>query len=258
MIRTPEQALAIARATTTNEVGMCLKWVRQYYNVGPRFASANVGWANTDFREPSWNPPPPGVPIWWTNNEFGHVAISDGDGFCISTDFPRAGVTSRVSIAYLTRAWSLTWRGASRDINEVPVVPSSYPAPTPQPQPPQEDEMKDANRVDEFFLKTIDAQKGIAHLMQKFQHYAGGGWKGPVDISAQVGPHSAVKAGSAVKAVSPRAGRIDVYFRGTDDKGYAYRWVRETRRWTEHPEGFTAGVLHGADSVDFIAWNDGG
>jgi hypothetical protein len=59
--------------------------------------------------------------VWWTGGTFGHVAISAGGGYVISTDWPSAGNVGRVSIATLTDRWNKTYRGWSEDINEVKV-----------------------------------------------------------------------------------------------------------------------------------------
>ncbi len=65
--------------------------------------------------------PPRGVPVWWTGGTHGHVAISAGNGYVISTDWPRRGTVGRVSIATLTDSWNKKYGGWSEDINEVHV-----------------------------------------------------------------------------------------------------------------------------------------
>ncbi len=119
MPRSPVVALAYAKSVERYDSGMCLKFVRTRYGVGPRAASASEGFAMTDHRHTST--PPPGVPVWWTGGEFGHVAISAGGGYVISTDWPRAGAVGRVAIRTITDRWNKRYRGWSEDVNEVTV-----------------------------------------------------------------------------------------------------------------------------------------
>ena len=101
---------------------MCLKFVRSMYGVPPKYPSAAVAWQETKRRGRS-SPPPRGVPVWWTGGSrgFGHVAISTGDGYVISTDHPSRGRVGKVAIKAITTAWRQTYRGWSYDINGVTV-----------------------------------------------------------------------------------------------------------------------------------------
>jgi len=121
MIYSPMQALTRAKEFTTYPSGMCLRFVRSLYNVPAKYADAATAWAHTKYRHSST--PPKGVPVWWTGGSsgHGHVAISDGNGYVISTDYPRRGRVGRVLISTLTRAWNLRYRGWSEDINDVRV-----------------------------------------------------------------------------------------------------------------------------------------
>lgn len=98
----------------------CLMFVRSCFNVGAHFPSAEKGWYGTRHRHTSW-PPPAGVPIWWTNGRYGHVALSAGNGLCYSTDFLRHGSIDKVKIASVTAGWGQQYRGWSEDINGVRV-----------------------------------------------------------------------------------------------------------------------------------------
>src|SRR5262245_42493162 len=119
MPHSPVVALARAKATETFKADNCLVFVRTRYGVGPGAEDAAQGWRITDERHTST--PPRGAPVWWTGGKHGHVAISAGNGYVISTDWPRPGTVGRVSIATLTRSWSKTYRGWSEDVNEVHV-----------------------------------------------------------------------------------------------------------------------------------------
>lgn len=116
-----------------NWTGYCLKFVRMCFNVGSLYPSAEYAWYRTKKRHSSW-PPPKGVPVWWTNGRYGHVALSDGHGYCWSTDFLRTGHVDRVPIKSITAGWGQTYRGWTEDINgvdvydppKVPVLDASY------------------------------------------------------------------------------------------------------------------------------------
>jgi hypothetical protein len=137
-IRSPQSALAWARGRRSFQSGMCLKFVRTCYNVPPLHASAAIAWNKSRFRHSST--PPKGVPVWWTGGSrgFGHVAISDGGGFVISTDSGGKGRVGRTTISHITRAWHQTYRGWTEDINGVRVfrAGSSAPAATAAPKKP--------------------------------------------------------------------------------------------------------------------------
>lgn len=123
-LRTGQDAIAWARAESThrtrNWTGMCLKFTRMCFNVMSKYPSAEQAYYHTKYRHTSW-PPPKGVPVWWTNGRFGHVAISTGDGWCYSTDYARTGYVDNVPIASITSNWGQNYRGWSEDINGVRV-----------------------------------------------------------------------------------------------------------------------------------------
>lgn len=155
-MRTPEEALVWAKAQTTYPVGMCLKFVRSAYQISSKYNDASEGWRRAFLRHPGdWNPPS-GSPVWWTggSHDFGHVAISDGAGFVISSDVPRAGKVGRVAIRSLTNAWNLAYQGWTEDLNGVVAY---HPKPMePIPQPEEEDDMtlviREGNRVDVYTI----------------------------------------------------------------------------------------------------------
>jgi hypothetical protein len=119
--RSVSSALLWARSQRSFPTGMCLKFVRTCYNVPPQYATAAIAWSKTKYRHGST--PPKGVPVWWTGGSrgFGHVAISAGGGYVISTDSGGRGRVGRTSIAHITRAWGQTYRGWTEDINRVRV-----------------------------------------------------------------------------------------------------------------------------------------
>jgi hypothetical protein len=123
--RSLQSALSWARAQDKFETGMCLRFVRTCYKVDSKYASAAIAWSKTRYRHSSV--PPKGVPVWWTGGTrgFGHVAISDGGGYVISTDTGGKGRVGRTSIRHITNAWSQTYRGWTEDINGVRVFTSA-------------------------------------------------------------------------------------------------------------------------------------
>jgi hypothetical protein len=134
---------ALAKAMLTDEVedkGICLRFVRLLYGHDgiDRVAALNFTPANhrVPFAAEAWEnaqvkhkpragatpkAPPVGVPVWWTGEPSGHVAISAGGGYVISTDYPRDLQVNKVAIKDLTQAWTKTYRGWTEDINDVTV-----------------------------------------------------------------------------------------------------------------------------------------
>jgi hypothetical protein len=95
-------------------------FVRQSLDVPAKYGTAEKAYFKTTKRHTSW-PPPPGVPVWWTNGRYGHVAISAGDGYCYSSDYKRHGKIDKVLISSITKGWGQRYRGWSEDINDVRV-----------------------------------------------------------------------------------------------------------------------------------------
>jgi hypothetical protein len=134
--------VALAKAMLTDECAenSCLRFVRLLYghdgvdrvpalNFTPsNFKSpfAAEAWENAQKKhKPRANStpkaPPVGVPVWWTGEPSGHVAISAGGGYVISTDYPRATQVNKVAIKDLTSAWRKQYRGWTEDINDVTI-----------------------------------------------------------------------------------------------------------------------------------------
>jgi|tagenome__1003787_1003787.scaffolds.fasta_scaffold20845073_2 hypothetical protein len=139
----PVVALATAKLADSCELNGCLRFVRLLYahDGGPdRVPAVNFSPAPINFRVPfateafehaasKHRPkagevpeaPPVGVPVWWSGGASGHVAISAGRGFVLSTDYPAATQVGRVSIKKLTQKWSKRYEGWTEDINRVTV-----------------------------------------------------------------------------------------------------------------------------------------
>lgn len=101
--------------------GFCLQWVRSCFSVDARYFDAAEAWneAGRRHRTNSGKHCPRGVPVWWTGGSsgHGHVALSVGGGYCLSTDAAGSGKCAKVKIDDLTANWGLDFRGWSEDIN---------------------------------------------------------------------------------------------------------------------------------------------
>lgn len=116
-------AVRRARAATRCVPGMCLRTVRGWLGVGPRYSSARAAWAATPAQHRhTHGTPPAGVPVFWSGRSgllgrFGHVALSLGDGTVRSTDYPRRGQVGTVAISKLSSAWGGTYLGYATRLN---------------------------------------------------------------------------------------------------------------------------------------------
>lgn len=147
----PSESIARARAQLgtydIDRKGMCLKVSRSWPQVSALYSDASTGWRNTDYRHPGDKNAPVGAMLWWTGGPdgFGHVAISDGGGFCISTDWKdgyQAGYLNRAHVDEITTRWGLPFQGWSEDINEKRIwFPPTIPL-IPPPPPSKEDDMR--------------------------------------------------------------------------------------------------------------------
>ena len=121
-IRSAAQAVSFANGVKSYAIAMCLRFVRDVFSPGKNYfiPDADVGWQRATQKEYSPNPPA-GAPVYWQSGVHGHIAVSAGNGNCISTDWPRKGSVGLVSITTLTRAWGMTYRGWSRDFAGDPI-----------------------------------------------------------------------------------------------------------------------------------------
>ena len=110
-----------------NYKGLCLAFTRLCYGVSAKFPDANKGWAGAKRKHITANSAsiPAGVPVWWAIGKHGHVAISVGNGRCISTDILRTGKPDEVAIDTISKKWGASLRGWSEDINGATVYSNS-------------------------------------------------------------------------------------------------------------------------------------
>lgn len=110
---------------------LCLKRVRTLLGVPAKYPSAIVAWdhvATADRHRGAL--PPRGVPVFWRGGQYGHVALSDGGGWCFSTDIKRRGRLDRVRIDLVTQRWGYAYLGWTETLNGVRVYDPAARRPT--------------------------------------------------------------------------------------------------------------------------------
>jgi hypothetical protein len=101
--------------------GECLMAVRECYGFPAGVPDAIASWVMSAHKHPQTDPDriPRGVPVYWSGGSagHGHIAISNGDGTCWSTDIKRVGFFDRTPIAQIHDQWGLTLLGWSEEVN---------------------------------------------------------------------------------------------------------------------------------------------
>lgn len=192
------RAQAFATATTKSEwpTGMCLNFVRTMLQVPAKYRTAAIAWSNTSQRRRGT--PPPGYPVWWTGGSrgFGHVAVSAGNGYVISTDYPSKGRVGRVAISSITRNWGQSYQGWSVDINGVRLAEPSYRPPAfptgigPNKSNPSAVPLQKALKKAGFMPKTVtehpnygsQTQAAVARFHNKYTQFRSPGLSNDVAI----------------------------------------------------------------------------
>lgn len=127
-INTPAEAIAEAMAATTNEVGMCQKVTREWFNApsaGDQDQDGDFdavdGWLSEplEARHPNDRTPRIGYPVSYAGgaNGHGHRAIYIGNGLIRSTDAPLRGRVGTVELGYPERYWGHRYLGWSETID---------------------------------------------------------------------------------------------------------------------------------------------
>lgn len=121
----PYPAIVAARAQSLSgepmQTGMCLQAVRECYGIPAKEPSAAHAWAHAHRPHRGDTNPPRGFPVFWTggSHNFGHVAISAGNGWVWSTDIKRPGFFNIVPLTLIREKWGLTYAGWTEDLNGV-------------------------------------------------------------------------------------------------------------------------------------------
>jgi cell wall-associated NlpC family hydrolase len=100
---------------------LCLKFVRKVYGLPARDPSAIAAWHASDSKHKGDAEPPAGVPVFWSGGGPGHVALSLGDGWVLTSDYPTSGRVTKVEISTLDAAWGLHYLGWTDDLEGVVV-----------------------------------------------------------------------------------------------------------------------------------------
>lgn len=128
----PTQAIKKAVSTTRNAVGMCDKWVAQYYGFSSSgYATAITHWnsISASQKHPGDTNAPAGALVFWSGGSSGagHVALSLGNGKIVSTDYPRSGITSTTTIDAISNGWGEHYMGWSQPVFQGQVSQASFP-----------------------------------------------------------------------------------------------------------------------------------
>lgn len=140
--------------------GWCEKFVRTCFGFPAVNPSALIAWNRTKIRHADINNAPAGVPIFWRlhpknkNYGLGHVALSVGGGYCISTSVGPGKSIGKVAIADLTRAWGMTPLGWTEDYHGKRI----YTAPAPKPTPPPK--VAKVSKSDQRWLRDVGFYTG--------------------------------------------------------------------------------------------------
>jgi len=126
-----DRAAEHAANSTWWGVGYCLRFVRSTAGAPAGTPDASTAWRNANHRHLTGTPPR-GSFVYWTGggHGYGHIAVSDGRGYCWSTDIRRAGRIDRYPIAGIVARWgNLTYQGWAEDVNGVRVTGLTIPEP---------------------------------------------------------------------------------------------------------------------------------
>lgn len=120
-MRTVAQAIAAAKYqvghpnATVKRGGLCLAFVRQCWGFSPGgIPDAKTAWARASQKHTT-GVPPKGAPVYWAGGRHGHIAISDGNWYCYSTDIRRWGRVDRVPMVQIPSSWGYRYLGWSGD-----------------------------------------------------------------------------------------------------------------------------------------------
>jgi len=121
--RDAEQWMAVAHLSGRNGVkGMCLKTVRQAWQIPAKFPSAISAWNNTPRKNRFTDPmkAPVGATHFWKGGKFGHVAIqSSKPGYVWNTDIPVKDRVGKIYYTEVNERWGYKYLGWTNKLNGV-------------------------------------------------------------------------------------------------------------------------------------------
>lgn len=98
---------------------LCLQFVRMSYGLPVVAPDAGTAWNQAKHKHPTTDAGsiPAGVPVFWELPSVAdHVALSTGDGMCLSTDARRRGRVDAVRIDSITEQWGGVLLGWTEDL----------------------------------------------------------------------------------------------------------------------------------------------
>jgi hypothetical protein len=107
-----------AIADAVNEVGYCLRQVREWWQISGKYGSAIAAWNNAKTKSTS-RTPPTGAPVFWSGGQYGHVALSLGNGYVRSTDAAGRGLVGTRPIDWFEKNWGQKYLGWTGDLNDI-------------------------------------------------------------------------------------------------------------------------------------------
>lgn len=138
-LRSSREAIALGRGWARDDVfvgvGYCLKTVRTLFGVAPLWPDAETAWEEADQRtRADVEDTPWGVPNYWTNGRYGHIALSlgihRGRHLSLTTDYVRTGFLGVAATDALGPWCRGEYAGWAYDVNGVVVFrPKHKPKP---------------------------------------------------------------------------------------------------------------------------------
>lgn len=124
MVATRAEAIAWGRSQVDTPdkdfTRLCLQFVRMAFGLPAVYPDAGTAWDRAVHRHTvtQGSQVPRGVPVFWELPSVAdHVALSLGDGWCLSNDIKRRGRIDRVRIDSITTAWGGQLLGWTEDLN---------------------------------------------------------------------------------------------------------------------------------------------
>lgn len=117
---------------------LCLQFVRMAFDLPAIYPDAGTAWDRAERKHPTTNAKdiPAGVPVFWELPSVAdHIALSIGNGLCLSNDVKRSGRIDIVRIDAIGPAWGGRLLGWTEDVNGYTVYNAKPVAPKPPKAP---------------------------------------------------------------------------------------------------------------------------
>src|SRR4051794_10249684 len=100
-----QAAVDNAHAQGSCEAGMCLKTVRQWWEISSLSPAAITAWEQAREKHPGDLEPPLGAPVFWGGGQHGHVAMYVGGPTIRSTDCTSTYDVSDAYGSWVRQTW---------------------------------------------------------------------------------------------------------------------------------------------------------